>query len=136
MKDAQTQNQFVELRAQGWSFARIAQELKVGKATLVEWSRKFEHQIHNLRVIQLEELQEKYLASREARLESLGRQLKNVEAELAKRDLSTLPTGRLFVLSAMLRREISQETSSLRFSVPEEEIPEQEQIHSWHEWEP
>ena len=38
-KDQQTRNRFVELRAQGWSYERIAKELGVSKQTgnVLEW---------------------------------------------------------------------------------------------------
>ena len=45
MKDAQTQQQFVLLRAEGRSFNRIAEELNVSKPTLINWSRKFQFDI-------------------------------------------------------------------------------------------
>jgi orotate phosphoribosyltransferase-like protein len=35
MKDEETIARFIHLRAQGWSFARIATELNVSKPTLV-----------------------------------------------------------------------------------------------------
>ena len=38
MKDLETQQRFVQLRAQGLSFARIAQELDVATGTLINWS--------------------------------------------------------------------------------------------------
>jgi hypothetical protein len=40
MKDQETVQKFIELRAQGWSFVRIAAELGVAKSTLTEWSYK------------------------------------------------------------------------------------------------
>jgi hypothetical protein len=41
MNDTQTQQRFVHLRAEGWSFARIAAEINVSKPTLINSSRKF-----------------------------------------------------------------------------------------------
>jgi hypothetical protein len=49
MKDQETVQKFIELRAQGWSFVRIAAELGVAKSTLTEWSRKFRFEINNRR---------------------------------------------------------------------------------------
>ena len=46
MKDQETVQKFIELRAQGWSFARIAAELGVAKRTVIEWSRRFLFEIH------------------------------------------------------------------------------------------
>ena len=43
MYDTDTKNQFLELRAKGWSLARIAERLKVAQRTLVDWNRQ-EHE--------------------------------------------------------------------------------------------
>jgi len=42
MNDVETHQKFISLRAQGISFQRIAEELKVSKPTLISWSRKFQ----------------------------------------------------------------------------------------------
>ena len=84
MKDAETQNRFVCLRAEGWSFARIAEQLQVSKPILIKWSRKFQFEIQNQRAIFLEQLQEKWLATRETRVGALGETLRKAESELAK----------------------------------------------------
>ena len=60
MKDQETKEGFVELRAKGWSFDRIAQELRVSKQTLINWRREFALQISNLKAIELEALREKF----------------------------------------------------------------------------
>jgi len=49
MHDEKTVQRFIELRSQGWPFARIATELSVSKPTLINWSRKHQFQIQNLR---------------------------------------------------------------------------------------
>ena len=54
MHDAETQQKFVGLRAQGRSFSRIATELNVARRTLIDWSRKFQFEIQNQRAIELE----------------------------------------------------------------------------------
>ena len=95
MKDNQTQNRFIELRAQNWSYARIAKELGVSKQTLINWSKQYEIEISNLRAIELEELQEQYQLTKAARIQLLGLELKRLRDELAKRDLSTMPTDKL-----------------------------------------
>ena len=68
MKDQETQQRFIELRAQGLSYARIAQELNVCKRTLIHWSRKFQFDLQNRCAIEREALQEQVLASRETRV--------------------------------------------------------------------
>src|SRR5512146_270209 len=56
MNDVETQQRFVFLRAEGWSFARIAEDLQVSKPTLIKWSRKFQFDIQNQRAIIVESL--------------------------------------------------------------------------------
>jgi hypothetical protein len=134
MKDAEIQQRFIQLRSQGWSFARIAQELSVSKPTLINWSRKFHFEINNARAIELEALQEQLVASREARVRELAAKLKLVEAELATRQLSEVSTPRLFSLAAALRREILRETGSVQFTQPVKEIPGEEYHEEVQDW--
>jgi hypothetical protein len=134
LKDQETKYRFIELRAAGLSFARIAEELHVSKPTLIDWSRTYQFQIQNLRAVQLEALQEKYLKSHEQRLQSLGTQLQQMEQELATRKLSDIPTARLVTLMAALRREIARDTTGPVFSTPANEIPSDEKVYAAHDW--
>jgi hypothetical protein len=134
MKDQETQQRFILLRSQGWSFSRIAQELNVSKATLINWSRRFQFEINNSRAIELEALQEKLIANRETRAVALGQQLKLVEAELGKRDLTQVPTPRLFAIANSLRREILRETGSVQFTQPVTQIPGEEFHEEVQDW--
>ena len=136
MHDAEIQQQFVTLRAQGRSFTRIATELNVARRTLVDWSRKFQFEIQNQRAIELEALREKFLAPREERLQHLGAQLAAVEAELKQRSIAELSTPRLFVLADSLRRQLLREAgdSEVRFSSPVEEIPKDEFHEQAQDW--
>ncbi len=136
MNNAQTQQQFILLRAEGRSFARIAEDLKVSKPTLINWSRKFQFEIQNQRAINAEALQEKWLASREARVDALGEQLQRIQAELDKRDLASLPTRQLFYVAQTLRREIKRETGLLEFSAPVSDIPDDEFHEQVQDWRP
>ncbi len=59
MIDPSVKEQFVELRAQGMSFASISGKLNVSKATLIGWSKEVKEDIGNMRQIHLEGLREK-----------------------------------------------------------------------------
>src|SRR5215469_16424379 len=85
MKDQETVQKFIELRAQGWSFTRIATELGVAKSTLTEWSRKFRFEIHNRRALVLDDLQDRILGTVQHRVASLAEKLGRVEQELRQR---------------------------------------------------
>ncbi len=106
MYDADMKNQFLELRAKGWSLARIAGHLKVAQRTLVDWTRQEHEQIRTLRAIEFEALQEKILATREAELTRLKYELDRLEAELARRTVEYVSTENLYRLSALVRAEI------------------------------
>jgi transcriptional regulator len=136
MNDIETQQRFICLRSEGWSFARIADELKISKPTLTNWSRKFQFEIQNHRAINIEALHEKWLSTREARVSALGEQLHKVQAELSKRDLTSLTTHQLFTLEEALRRQIKRETGPLRFSTPSSEIPTNEFHEQVQDWNP
>jgi hypothetical protein len=134
MHDATTVQRFIELRASGWSYARLMTELNVSKPTLIAWSRKHQFQIQNLKAIELEALGEQWLASVTDRVNTLGTQLRSVEAALSQRDVAELTTPQLYALARSLRRQISQATGTPGFTVPVNEIPAdeyQEQVQDW-----
>src|SRR3990167_10914524 len=99
MIDPAIKGRFIELRAQGHSFDKIAKELDVSKQTLIVWSKSLKFEISNLKEIEREALQEKYSLSKTKRLELFGSQLEALKNELGKRDLSTVSTDKLFELS-------------------------------------
>jgi|ERR1041385_2831760 IS30 family transposase len=136
MHDVQVQQRFVHLRSQGCSFARIASELNVTKPTLINWSRKFQFEIQNLRAIELEALQEQLVATREIRARALGEQLAKVEQELKKRDVAELSTSRLHSLANSLRQQILRETGQMQFTSPLREIPDEEYHEQVQDWKP
>jgi len=112
------QDKFVELRAQGWSFAHIASELHLSKRTLVDWSREFAADIESFRTAGRELLHEKVTASREEDLNRLLRFQKDVEDELAERSLSCIPIEKLIHLASELRKQVNQ-------ALAERDAPEQ-----------
>ena len=134
MKDQEIVEKFIERRAQGWTYARLVTELNVSKPTLIAWSRKHQFQIQNLKAIELEALREQWLASTTERVNALGGQLRQIEAELARRDPAELSTPQLFALARSLRRQIEQATGPVQFTSPVEEIPAEEfrdQVQDW-----
>ena len=134
MKDQETQQRFIQLRSQGWSFNRIAEELNVARGTLINWSRKFQFEIQNLRAIELEALRENLVATAEIRANALAKELRRIQEELQKRDLSKVSTGRLYSLAESFERKILQETGTTRFTCPVDDIPNDEyheQVQHW-----
>ena len=135
-KDQETVQKFIELRAQGWSFVRIAAELGVAKSTLTEWSRKFRFEIHNRRALVLDDLQDRVLGTVQSRLAGLAEKLGKVENELRQRGLAEVSTPQLYAMSASLRRQIERETGPIRFVTPTKAIPNEEYVDEIQEWKP
>ena len=134
MHSEQTIQRFIELRASGWTYARLMTELNVSKPTLIDWSRKHQFQIQNLRVIEMEQLAGQWLNSTADRVKILGEQLQHVEAELVQRDPADLTTAQLYTLARNLRRQIEQATGPVQFTSAVNDIPAGEyhdQVHDW-----
>jgi len=100
---------FIHLRAKGHSYARIAKELGVSKGTLVNWSTDLEAEIAEARSVELEALQEEYYLLKEGRIRLLGEQLKAIQAEIGKRDLSKVKTDKLLELQLRYFEELKGE---------------------------
>jgi len=106
MHNTETKSQFIELRAKGWSLARIADRLNVCTRTLVDWNRHSQTEIRALCGVELEALQEKVLATHEQELTRLTQHLQRLEEEMAKRPLQFVETKDLYRLSSLVRAEI------------------------------
>ena len=106
MHNTDTKSQFIELRAKGWSLARIAAHLNVCKRTLVDWNRQSQTEISALQAVELEALQEKILATHEQELTRLTQHLQRLEEETAKRELECVETKDLYRLCSLVRAEI------------------------------
>ena len=110
-----TKQQFIELRAEGMSYDKIAKKLKVSKTTLVAWSREYEVDITNLQTIALEALQERYKVGQGHRLELWSEQLEMVRNELKTRGVGDIPTPKLIELLDTLSQKLKDEAVSVRF---------------------
>lgn len=135
MTDNETIARFVFLRSQGWSFNRIAVELKVSKPTLIKWSRQHQFEIANLRATESEARAERVFRQRHERWEVLAHQLKRLEDEIEKRDFEEIPASRLHAIAAALRAEINREIGTVHFSETNSRIPSEEFVIARPEWE-
>jgi len=101
--------QFVVLRAKGYSYARIARELGVSKGTLTAWNTELEAEIAKVRAMELEALQEEFFLLKEGRIRLIGEQLKAIQAEIGRRDLSQVNTDKLLELQLRYFGELKGE---------------------------
>ena len=112
MKENGTKQKFLELRAQGKSLRKIEHEIGTGRRTLAKWESEFKEELENLKAVELDALQEEYLLTKQARLELLGAQFKRLKEELETRDLSDIPTTKLFDLVLKYSTKLSADFPS------------------------
>ena len=109
MELLQTKERFIELRAKGWSFDKIAKEMGKAKQTLIDWSKELQDEIANLKALELETVYEKYHLLKENRLQIFGEILIKIKKEVDNRDLSKVPTDKLLELFLKYNSQIKEE---------------------------
>jgi len=107
-------SQFIDLRAKGYSYQKIARRLKVSKSTLANWSTELEGEIASLRAMELEALYERYFLTKESRIKLLGEQLKAIQTEIKSRSLKDIPTEKLLDLQLKLYQALQEEYVEVR----------------------
>ena len=115
-----TKERFIELRAKGWSFDKIAKELGKAKQTLIDWSKDFQDEIANSKALELEALYESYYLMRENRLQTFGVMLNKIRAEVESRDLSDVPTDKLLELLLKYNNQVKDELIELTYKSSQE----------------
>jgi hypothetical protein len=129
MESIDVKEKFIELRAQGYSFDKIAKELGKAKQTLVDWSRELQEEIANRKALELEALYEKYYLLKEHRLKSFGETLSKLQKEIESRNLSDVPTDKLLDLQLKYLTFIRDEYTEPQFrssqEIAEERIDKQ-----------
>ncbi|MGG0487412.1 hypothetical protein ABEY65_29120 [Priestia aryabhattai] len=116
MKENDKKHHFIELRAQGFSFDKIANKLGIAKSTLIQWSKEFETEIANLKAIEMEALFEKYFMSKKARIELFGEQIIGIKKELEKRDFSDIPSEKLVDLLLKYISQLKEDETKMDFA--------------------
>jgi DNA-binding XRE family transcriptional regulator len=99
MKNAKDKERFIELRAEGRSYADIAAALNVSKPTLIAWGKELQKEVANARTLRLDALFEKYAVGKTKRVEVFGKRLEAILTELDTRKLSDVPTPALLKLA-------------------------------------
>ena len=123
MKDASKRDKFIDLRAKGWSYQKIADEIGSSKQTLINWSKQYQIEINNLKAIEHDTLQAKFCMATSARIELLGGILQRVREELDTRDLSQLSTDKLFDMTLKLCNALDEHRLQIKFTEERDEFP-------------
>ena len=119
MHDTSKLGSFMALRANGWSLAKISRELNISKSTLWEWDNKQQNEIHLLKHLQLEKLQEKYLPTYEEELSKLRSYLDRLEVALENQDFTKMGPEYVLQMALQLRARLGK----MREQVPLRNVP-------------
>ena len=95
MKPQELKQQFVELRAGGQSYSKIAEALHISKATCTAWEKELKADITRLKQEALNELYTSYGMAKEARIRRIGDTLRRIDSALQEADLSTIAPEKL-----------------------------------------
>jgi len=113
---------FIELRASGLSFDKIAEQTGTSKPTLLKWNSQYGREIEQAQYFELNSLLAQYGLMRRQRVEAFSKLLGTTLQELGKRatseGLSRLSTDKLLDLALSLEHRIERETEGkkLEFS--------------------
>jgi len=108
MHSTETINQFLNLRAQGWSFARIADQLQVSKPTLLDWNRKYQSKLDSMKADHERFVQQNAEASQQQQLDRLILFNNALRQELISRTLQSLSVEEIEALSSDIERQIEK----------------------------
>ncbi len=109
MKDIKVKEKFIQLRAEGLGFDRIAQELDASKPTLMNWAKEFENEVSELMFIEFESLLEKYKMLRVERVRRYGEQLELIREALKEKDLKDVSATKLLDMALVIEDRIQGE---------------------------
>lgn len=95
MKPQEMRLQFVQMRAEGLSYDKIAAALHISKATCTAWERELRPEVNRLQHESLTALYTAYGMQKEARIKRLGDTLQRIEDALERVDLAAIPPEKL-----------------------------------------
>src|SRR5208283_3308644 len=110
---ADRKERFIELRAEGRSYADIATALDVSKTTLIAWGKELQNEIANARTLRMDALFECFIVAKTKRIEVFGKRLEAILAELDNRDLDDVKTDVLLTLALKFGEHLRAEHEPL-----------------------
>jgi transposase-like protein len=123
MKTSEEKQKFIELRAKGLSFDKIAQELGISKPTLLKWSQEYSKEIANLTYFQLEAILAQFRLEKSARVEAMASLLSKALQELKARPLDDFSAKELLSIINYAQEHLQSELSNVRFITDEWKDP-------------
>lgn len=98
MKSNSKKAEYIILRAEGLSYAKIAEKIGISKSTCSKWEHQLAGEIQAAKDERLEELRTLYRIGKAAHIEKLGKMLERITEALEKKDLAEIPGEKLLKL--------------------------------------
>lgn len=115
-KPTSDQAAFIELRAQGLSYAAISEKINVSKPTLLGWANEFDELIKEQRACELQALLDRYNVAKMARVDTFAKLLSAVQGEIdgviKDKQLSSIPADKLMAMALTLDKRLQEEVSN------------------------
>lgn len=99
----------IELRAEGLPFAKIAEAVNVSKQTAMEIVKDNIDEVTSLQAVEMEALFDNERVNLRGRVEQLSALQARLREEIAKRDLSKVPTEKLIALFIKTNQALREE---------------------------
>lgn len=115
MKTTDEKRQFIELRARGFSYDKIAADLKISKPTLLQWNEELAKEIANLSFLEYETLLSQYQLAKRQRIDAFAAMLERAIEELRLRSLEDLNIKDLLNVISILEGKIRDEIRPIHY---------------------
>lgn len=109
MTEAEKKARFIQMRAEGQSYSKIAAALDISKTTCSRWNKELKAQTDKQEAETLQELYKMYGATREARIKATGETLKKIDTALAEKDYSEISLDRLLSLKLKYLEQLKED---------------------------
>ena len=115
-KPTSDQAAFIELRAQGLSYAAISEKINVSKPTLLGWANEFDYLIKEQRACELQALLDRYNVAKMARVDTFAKLLSAVQSEIdgviKDKMLGSIPVEKLLAMALSLDKRLQDEVAN------------------------
>ncbi|WP_259685391.1 helix-turn-helix domain-containing protein [Lactobacillus helveticus] len=111
MKSEATKQKFIQLRAEGlsYAYAKIGEQLNISKGTCSKWEDQLTDEIADLKKDHLQELYEEYGMQKEARIKALGKVLNKIDDAIDDADFSAMTPAQLLDARLKYQKALNNE---------------------------
>lgn len=113
MKTLEAKSAFINLRAQGESYASIAKKLGISKSTCSQWNYELDNEIQATKEENLRALYIEHGMLRTARIERLGKTLKSIDKALESIDLTAIAPEKLLDMKLKYMEALGKQYQNL-----------------------